>query len=91
MSRKLLISYDRSGIVLRSVTVLVDDSAVCTLKNHSAHEAEVSEEEHAVVVKLSNYPILKSTMTAGENDWTLSYENDVGSFVLYESKPLFKK
>ena len=37
------------------------------------------------------YPILKSTMTAGENDWTLSYENDVGSFVLYESKPLFKK
>ena len=91
MSRKLSISYDRSGIVLRSVTVLVDGSAVCTLKNHTTYEAELSEEAHTVVVKLSNFPILKSTMTAGENDWSLSYENDVGAFVLYESKPLFKK
>ena len=89
MSRKLYVAYNRPGIVLRSIVVLMDDSLLCKLKNHETFEAELSEGEHTVVLKLSNVPILKGTVTAGENDWALEYDETVASFRLYEKKPFY--
>ena len=99
MARTLHISYDELGAKLGHVTFLVDDQIVCKLRNHERFDAEISEFEHKVNVKIGFLPVFKGTITAGSNNWSLSYEQKgtnvrnacPGKFVLFESKPFYGK
>ena len=99
MARTLHISYDELGAKLGHITFLVDDQIICKLKNHESFDAEISESEHKVNVKVGFLPVFKGTITAGSNNWSLSLEQkgtnarnaSFGKFVLNESKPFYGK
>lgn len=99
MSRTLHISYDEFGIKLGRVTFLVDGTEVCRLANHEVFDAEVSNDEHVIRVKVGFLPVFKKVMPAGENNWSLSFEQKgtsarrsmPGKWRLYENKPFYGK
>ena len=99
MARVLHISYNEFGAKIGHITFLIDDQIVCKLQNHQSMDAEISEDEHKVKVKLWFLPIFKGTISAGTNNWFLSFEQSgtnarnagTGRFRLYESKPFYGK
>ena len=99
MSRKLHMSYEELGIKIGSVTVFVDDIQVCKLKNHESADTDISEDEHTVRVKVGFLPVFKGKVSAGTNNWVLSFSQhgtnarnaSPGKFTLYESKPFYGK
>lgn len=99
MARVLHISYSELGAKIGHITFLVDGIIVCKLKNHESFDAEISESEHKVTVKLGFLPLFKGTITPGENNWGLSFEQkgtnarnaSPGKFRLYELRPFYGK
>ncbi len=99
MGRVLHISYNEFGLKVGNITFLIDEQVVCKLKNHESFDAEISESEHKVNVKVGFLPVFKGTVSAGTNNWYLSYEQSgtnarnagIGKFILYESKPFYGK
>ena len=99
MARVLHISYREFGFKVGHFTFLVDKVIVCKLHNHESFDAEISESEHKVSVRLGFLPVFRGTITAGENNWGLSFEQkgtnvrnaSPGRFRLYELKPFYGK
>ena len=78
MSRILRISYRcpgvRFGRMSGSAVVLIDNKAVCRLRNLENADVVISEEEHTISVKLDRVLIFKEQIGAGTHDWTLALE-----------------
>ena len=92
MARKLHISYNEYGIKIGSVKFLVDGTEVCALSNHHEQDIEISEDSHTVQAKVAFLSVFKGTIDAGENNWTLTFDQPnrrvSGKFVLYEHRKL---
>ena len=98
MSRILHASYHYEGVnfgkMSGHITVLVDGSVACSLRNLEKANIRLSWHVHTIDVKLDRFLIFKHQIEAGENDWTLALElkgtnirNARLRYPLYENVP----
>lgn len=99
MSRRLHILYYGLGTKIGKLTFLVDDIEVCRLAYHKSFDAEISNDKHVIRIKLGFLPLFKKEISAGENNWSLSFERNgtnafnamPGKWILSEVKPFYGK